>query len=157
MEENSTVWLEREVVSEVHCLYEVLERIGLVAYHLALPPELAKLHDVFHVLMLRRYCYDQSHILPVQEIQVQEDLLYDEEPKAIMAREVKQLQNKQVSLVKVLWRHHSREEATWEPEATIRAQYPQLFETGMNFEDEILLKGGGGESCNTPNYTLTVL
>ena len=50
--------------------YEILERIGPVAYFLALPPELAKLHDVFHVSMLRRYRYDKSHILPVQEIQV---------------------------------------------------------------------------------------
>ena len=49
--------------------YEVLERIGPVAYRLALPPKLAKLHDVFHVSMLRRYRSDESHILPVQEIQ----------------------------------------------------------------------------------------
>ena len=124
--------------------YEILERIGPVAYRLALPPELAKLHDVFHVSMLRRYRSDKSHILPVQEIQVQEDLSYDEKPKTILAREVKQLRNKQVPLVKVLWQHHSREEATWEPEATMRAQYPQLFESGMNFEDKILFKGGGG-------------
>ena len=82
--------------------YEVLERIGPVAYRLALPPELAKLHNVFHVSMLWRYRSDESHILPVQEIQVQEDLSYDEEPKAILAREVKQLLNKQVPLVKVL-------------------------------------------------------
>ena len=73
-----------------------------MAYRLAFPPELAKLHDVFHVSMLRRYRSDKSHILPVQEIQVQEDLSYDEEPKAIMAREMKQLWNKQVPLVKVL-------------------------------------------------------
>ena len=59
-----------------------------------------------------------------------------------MAREVKQLWNKQVSLVKVLWQHHGIIEATWEPEATMRAQYPQLFESDMNFEDETLLKGG---------------
>ena len=45
--------------------YEILERIGLVAYRLALPPKLAKLHNVFHVLMLRRYRFDKSHILPV--------------------------------------------------------------------------------------------
>ena len=51
-------------------LYEVLERIGPMAYWLALPPELAKLHDVFHVSMLRKYRFDESHILPVQEIQV---------------------------------------------------------------------------------------
>ena len=71
--------------------YDILERIGSVAYRLALPPELAKLHDVFHVSMLRRYHSDESHILPVQEIQVQEDLSYDEEPKTILAREVKHL------------------------------------------------------------------
>ena len=82
--------------------YEILQRIGLVAYRLALPPELANLHDVFHVSMLRKYRSDESHILPVQEVQVQQDFSYDEEPKAILAREVKQLQNKQVSLVKVL-------------------------------------------------------
>ena len=122
--------------------YEIMKRVGPMAYRLALPPELAKLHDVFHVSMLWRYRSDESHILPMQEIQVQEDLSYDEEPKAILVREVKQLRNKQLPLVKVLWQHHGREEATWEPEATMRAQYPQLFESGMNFEDEILLKGG---------------
>ena len=45
--------------------YEILKRIGPVVYHLALPPKLAKLHNVFHVSMLRRYHYDESHILPV--------------------------------------------------------------------------------------------
>ena len=65
--------------------YEILERVGPMAYRLALPPELAKLHNVFHVSMLRRYYSDESHILPVLEIKVQEDLSYDEEPKAIFA------------------------------------------------------------------------
>ena len=111
-----------------------------MAYCLALPPELAKLHDVFHVSLLRKYRSNESHILPVQEVQVQQDFSYDEEPKAILAHEVKQLKNKQVPLVKVLWQHHGRKEATWEPEVTIRAQYPQLFYSGMNFEDEILLR-----------------
>ena len=83
-----------------------------MAYRLALSPELAKLHNVFHVSMLRRYCYDESHILPVQDIQVQADFSYEEEPQAVMDREVKELQNKQVPLVKVLWQHHGREEAT---------------------------------------------
>ena len=92
-------------------LYEILERIGPVTYRSALPLELANLHDVFHVSMLRKYRSDESHILPVQELQVQQDFSYDEEPKAILAREVKQLQNKQVPLVKVLWQHHGREES----------------------------------------------
>ena len=50
--------------------YEILERVGPIAYRLALPLELAKLHDVFHVSMLWRYCSDPSHILPAQDIQV---------------------------------------------------------------------------------------
>ena len=71
--------------------------------------------------MLRRYLSDELHILPVQKIKIQEDLSYDEEPKAILALEVKRLHNKQVPLVKVLWKHHAREESIWEPEATMRA------------------------------------
>ena len=134
--------------------YEVLERIGPVAYRLALPPELAKLHNVFHVSMLRRYRSDESHILPVHDVQVQADLSYDEEPKAILAREVKQLRNKKIPLVKVLWQHHGRKEATWEPESTMRVQYPQLF-SSSNFEDENYFKGwkGGGGRIVTPQNT----
>ena len=82
--------------------YEILERVGPITYRLALPPELAKLHNVFHVSMLRRYRSDESHVLPVQEVQVQPNLSYDEELKAIIARVVKQLRNKKVPLVKVL-------------------------------------------------------
>ena len=91
---------------------------------------------------------------------MQSDFTYDEEPKANLACEVKQLRNKQVPLVKVGWQHHGMEDATWEPESTMRAQYSQLFNSSINFEEEILLKGGGGGGggdCNTPNYTLVVL
>ena len=58
------------------------------------------------------------------QMKVHADFPYDKEPKVILVREVKQLRNKQVQLVKVLWQHHDREEATWETEATIRTQYP---------------------------------
>ena len=95
-----------------------------MAYRLALLPKLAKLHDVFHVSMLQKYRYDESHILPVQDIQVQPDFTFDEEPKAIFNHEVNQLRNKQVPLVRVLWQHHGMEETTWEPKLTMRAQYP---------------------------------
>ena len=69
--------------------YEILEKVEPVAYRWALPLELAKLHDVFHVSMFQRYRYDTSHIIPVQDIQVQEDVTFDEEPKAILDREIR--------------------------------------------------------------------
>ena len=122
--------------------YDILERVEPVAYRLALPMELAKLHDVFHVSMLWRYRFGTSHMLPVQDIQVQEDFTFDEEPKAILDREIRQLRNRQVPLVKMLWQHPGMEEATWEPESTMRAQYPQFFSLG-NFEDEIYFFRGG--------------
>ena len=88
---------------------------------------------------------------------MQSDFTFDKDPKAIIDCEVKQLRNKQVPLVKVLWQHYGIEEATLEPESTMRAYYPQLFYAGINFDDEIILRGGGhGESCNTLNYTLLV-
>ena len=115
--------------------YEVTERVGPVAYRLALPPELEKIHNVFHVSMLRRYRSDPSHIVSPTEIEVRPDMTYEEEPIKILAREVKQLRNKSVALVKVLWQKHGMEEATWEPEEIMRKQYPNLF-SGKIFGDE---------------------
>ncbi len=94
--------------------YEVLERMGSLSYPFALPPELDKIHNVFHVSMLRRYRLEPSHVLPMEEIEVNPDLTYEKEPIEILAYEVKQLRNKQIPLVKVLWNHHSGQEATWE-------------------------------------------
>ncbi|KAL5805446.1 hypothetical protein ACOSQ4_028179 [Xanthoceras sorbifolium] len=107
--------------------YEIIERVGPVAYRLALPPELEKIHNVFHVSMLRRYRSDPSHRIPAESIEIRPDLTYEEEPVQILDREIKELRNKRVPLVKVLWRNHKVEEATWESEETIRQQYPQLF------------------------------
>ncbi|KAG8493033.1 hypothetical protein CXB51_010398 [Gossypium anomalum] len=89
--------------------YEVIEKVRPVAYRLALPPELEKIHDVFHVSMLRRYRSDPSHVVSLTEIELQPDMTYEEEPIKILAREVKQLRNKNVALVKVLWQRHGIE------------------------------------------------
>ena len=107
--------------------YEVIEKVGLVAYRLTLPPELEKIHYVFHVSMLRRYSSNQSRVVSSQTIELRPDLTYEEEPLEILAREVRELLNKWIPLVKVLWRNHETEEATWESEEAMRKQYPQLF------------------------------
>ncbi|NAW06108.1 hypothetical protein FGF99_24615 [Salmonella sp. gx-f8] len=90
---------------------------------------------MFHVSMLRRYHSNPSHVISPTEVEIQPDMMYGEEPIKILAREVKQLRNKSIALVKVLWHRHGIEEATWEPEEIMRNQYPHLF-TGKIFEDE---------------------
>ena len=107
--------------------YEVIEKVGPVAYRLALPSKLEKIHNVFHVSMLRRYRSDPSHIVSSETIELRPNLSYEEEPMEILAREVKELWNKKILLVKVLWRNHKTEEATWESEETMCQQYSQLF------------------------------
>ena len=107
--------------------YEVIKKVGPLAYRLALPLELEKIHSVFHVSMLRRYRSDPSHVVSTETIELRLDLTYDEESVEILACEVKELKNNKIPLVKVLWRNHKTEEATWESEETMWQQYPQLF------------------------------
>ena len=97
--------------------YRIDERIGEVAYRLELPSDLDRIHDVFHVSMLRKYIPDPSHVLTKQPLEIQENLTYEEEPVQILDRRKQVLRNKTISLVKVLWRRHTVEEATWKPEA----------------------------------------
>lgn len=82
--------------------HRVLKRVGLVAYKLELPLKLYRIHDVFHVSMLRIYRFDPSHVIPIDEIEVRPNLSYEEEPVQNLDYEVKALRKKQISLVKVL-------------------------------------------------------
>ena len=107
--------------------FEVLETIGKVAYRVALPPALATIHNVFHVSMLKKYVADPSHKLNYEPLQLQQDLSYEEVPVKILATEKRELRNRKISLVKVLWRNHTVEEATWEREDEMRNKYPSLF------------------------------
>ncbi|KAL4037981.1 hypothetical protein IC575_001584 [Cucumis melo] len=82
--------------------FEILERIGPVAYRLALPPSFSAVHDVFHVSMLRRYVADPTHVVDFEPLQINENLSYEEQPVEILAREVKKLCSREISLVKVI-------------------------------------------------------
>ncbi|KAK6151883.1 hypothetical protein DH2020_014518 [Rehmannia glutinosa] len=107
--------------------FHITERIGDVAYRLDLPASMSQIHDVFYVSMLRKYVANPSHILTNEPIELKVDLSYEEIPVRILLREVKKLRNKEIPLVKVLWRNQSVEEVTWEREDEMRAKYPNLF------------------------------
>ncbi|KAL5544529.1 hypothetical protein UlMin_008313 [Ulmus minor] len=107
--------------------FEILEKVGKVAYRLALPPDLSSVHNVFHVSILKKYVPDPTHVLEHEPIEVHEDLTYEEQPVQILDRKEKTLRNKAIPLVKVLWRNHKVEEATWEREDEMRVKYPHLF------------------------------
>ena len=67
-------------------LYEVIEKVGLVAYRLALPPKLEKIHNVFHVYKLRRYRSNPSHVVPSEIIKLRPDMNYEDEAVEILAQ-----------------------------------------------------------------------
>ncbi|XP_070034491.1 uncharacterized protein [Nicotiana tomentosiformis] len=81
--------------------FEVLERVGKVAYRIAWPPSLAGVHPVFHVSMLRKYHEDQWHVLDFSSVQLDENLDYEERPVAILDRQVRKLRSKDIASVKV--------------------------------------------------------
>ena len=96
--------------------FEILNRIGATAYCLDLPPNLSRLHNVFHVSMLKKYLPDPSHVLSVEPVDLRKDLSYVKAPVRILDRKDQFLRTKTIPLVKILWRSHSLEEATWETE-----------------------------------------
>lgn len=83
--------------------FKILEGIEFIAYRLTLPPELANIHDVFHVSMLRRYRHDPSHIIQYEQIPIEEDMSYQEMPIEILDKQELVLRNKTILMVKVLW------------------------------------------------------
>ncbi|XP_015970976.1 uncharacterized protein LOC107494453 [Arachis duranensis] len=107
--------------------FQILKRVGPVAYQVALPPYLSNLHDVFHVSQLKKYNPDESHVLQPEIVQLRADLTYQTLPVRIVERSDKQLRGKTVSLVKVAWGQTGTEEYTWELEDKMRTDYPFLF------------------------------
>lgn len=81
--------------------FEILERIGVVAYHFSLPPSLARVHSVLHVSMLRKYIHDPSHVVKYGPLQLREDLSYKEWPVRIMNRKDYVLMRCTISYIKV--------------------------------------------------------
>ena len=107
--------------------FEILERVGTVAYRLALPPSMLGVHEVFHISMLRKYTPDPTHVVDWGQIEVETNETFEAGPVCIVDSRDQVLRSKTVRLVRVLWRHYGVEESTWEREDRMRATYPFLF------------------------------
>ncbi|GJW12806.1 hypothetical protein Tco_1578633 [Tanacetum coccineum] len=111
--------------------FKILERIGLVAYKLELPEELSNIHSTFHVSNLKKCLFDESLVVPMKELRLDDKLNFVEEPLEIMDREVKQLKQSRIPIVKVRWNSKRGPEFTWERKDQIRAKIP--------YRDEVLI------------------
>ncbi|XP_057444137.1 uncharacterized protein LOC130736312 [Lotus japonicus] len=107
--------------------YQISERVGAVAYRIALPPSLANLHDVFHVSQMRKYIADSSHVIQVDDVQVRDNLTVETSPMRIEDKRLKQLRCKEIALVKVAWGGPAGGNVTRELESQMKESYPELF------------------------------
>ena len=120
--------------------FEILKRVGMVAYKLALLPSWSGVHGVFHVSILRKYTLDSTHVVDWGELIIDTHGTFEEEPVRIMNSWDQVLQLKTMRLVKVLWQRRGVEEATWERKDTMRATYPFLFKDEGTLFSHLVLK-----------------
>jgi hypothetical protein len=107
--------------------FKILEKRGEVAYQLELPPQLSDVRDVFHVSQLKKYLRVPEEQISMEDLDVKEDLSYQEYPVKILGMSERVTQNKRVKMCKVQWSHYTEEEATWEREEELKAEFPSFF------------------------------
>ncbi|GJV05985.1 putative reverse transcriptase domain-containing protein [Tanacetum coccineum] len=107
--------------------FEIIEKVGPVAYRLDLPEELNGVHDTFHVSNLKKCLADPTLKVPLDEIRVDAKLNFVEEPVKILEREFKKLKRNRIAIVKVRWDSKRGPELTWEREDQMKLKYPHLF------------------------------
>nr|GEY54892.1 putative reverse transcriptase domain-containing protein [Tanacetum cinerariifolium] len=107
--------------------FEIIERIGPVAYKLKLPDKLHGIHNMFHVSNLKKCLADENLVIPLEEVQLDDKLHFIEEPREIMDREVKQIKQSRIPIIKVRWNSRRGPEYTWQREDFFKRNYPYLF------------------------------
>ncbi|WVZ83375.1 hypothetical protein U9M48_030533 [Paspalum notatum var. saurae] len=104
--------------------FKILEKCGLVAYRLELPPHLAAVHDVFHVSQLKKCLRVPEEVVDTSQIQIELDLTYEEHPIKVLDHKQRSTRRKTINFYKIQWSNHSKEEATWEQEEFSQNKYP---------------------------------
>ncbi|GJW86477.1 putative reverse transcriptase domain-containing protein [Tanacetum coccineum] len=107
--------------------FKVIERVETVAYKLELPQQLSRVHNTFHVSKLKKCLYDESLVIPLEELRVDDKLCFVVEPVEVMDREIKQLKRSRIPIIKVRWNSKRGPEFTWEREDQFTQKYPHLF------------------------------
>ncbi|GJZ45068.1 putative reverse transcriptase domain-containing protein [Tanacetum coccineum] len=107
--------------------FKVIERVRTVAYKLELPQQLSRVHNTFHVSNLKKCLSDESLVIPLEELRVDDKLHFVEEPIEVMDREIKQLKRSRIPIIKVRWNYKRGPEFTWEREDQFKQKYPHLF------------------------------
>nr|GEZ59520.1 retrotransposon protein, putative, Ty3-gypsy subclass [Tanacetum cinerariifolium] len=123
--------------------FEIIEKVGLVAYMLDLRKELDGVHDMFYVSNLKKSLADPTLQVLLDEIQVDAKLNFMKEPMEILEREFKKLKRSRIAIVKVWWNLKRRPEFTWECEDKMKLKYSHLFSDILNRVDD----GGFVENC----------
>ncbi|GKF30798.1 putative reverse transcriptase domain-containing protein, partial [Tanacetum coccineum] len=107
--------------------FKIVERVGPVAYRLKLPQELSYVHDTFHVSNLKKCLAEPDVHVPLDDIEIDENLCFVEELIEIVERDVKKLKRRRIPLFKVRWNSRQGAEYTWEQEDQFRMKYSYLF------------------------------
>ncbi|GJV20806.1 putative reverse transcriptase domain-containing protein [Tanacetum coccineum] len=107
--------------------FEVLEKVGSVAYKLELPQELSRVHNTFHVSNLKKCYSDEPLVVPLEGLHIDDKLQFVEETVEILEHEIKRLKRSRIPLVKVRWNSRRGPEFTWEREDSFKKKYPHLF------------------------------
>jgi hypothetical protein len=107
--------------------FKIIDHKGEVADQLELPPQLSDVHDVFHVLQLKKCLRVSEEQLPMEELDLGGDLTYSEGPVKILDTAERVTRNKVIKMCKLQWSHHTEDKATWEHEEELRADFPKLF------------------------------
>jgi hypothetical protein len=107
--------------------FKIIDHKGEVAYQLELPPQLSDVHGVFHVSQLKKCLRVPEEQLPMEYLDPGGDLTYNKRPIKILDSTKRVTHSKVIQMCKVQWSHHAKDEATWEHEEELRADYPELF------------------------------
>jgi hypothetical protein len=107
--------------------FKILKKRGEVAYQLELSPQLSDVHDVFHVSQLKKCLRVPKEQIPMEDLDAKEDLSYQEYPVKIIETSKRVMRDKKIKMRKVQWSYHIEEEATWEREEELKAQFPSFF------------------------------